>query len=219
MKTDELINSISKIEIFKSLDHLALSKLINEAHLIKANNNQVLFQEGEEGSHFYILVSGSIKLFKTDHNGKNVIMKVVKPQEIFAEVIIFNRNTYPVTSMAIEKSEVLAIQKKSFICLLDNNELRDQFISALMGRLNYLTNRVLYLSSYDVEERFFRFMIERYGIHEEYQVTISKKEIATAIGTIPETLSRLIKNLSSRGLMKWDKSTLKIDPRVWDNIR
>ena len=55
----------------------------------------------------------------------------------------------------------------------------------LLSRMLYLAERIVYVSAYDVEERFFRFLLERYGKKERYAITMPKKEIASAMGTVP----------------------------------
>jgi CRP/FNR family transcriptional regulator len=212
----DIMESIRYIRFFEGLDDISLHHIIREGRIIKLKNRENLFLEGQEGDHFYFLISGAIKLYKNHNSGKEIIIKVVKPQEVFAEVTLFENNCYPVSSTALEKSEVLAISNKSFRHLLNETGIRDRFIANLMKRMRYLTERVMYLSSYDVEERFFRFLIERYGKSESYYIDISKKEIASSIGTIPETFSRLIKNLTSTGIITWVGKNLTISSEIWN---
>ena len=63
-----------------------------------------------------------------------------------------------------------------------------------------------------MEERFFRFLIERYGIRNSYAPDISKKEIASVIGTIPETLSRLLDRLKRQGTISVSGNILQVQP-------
>jgi CRP/FNR family transcriptional regulator len=214
----DLMEGIKKVRFFEGLDHISIHHVIKTGRVIKLKNREDLFLEGQEGDHFYFLISGAIKLYKNHSSGKQIIIKVVKPQEVFAEVTLFENNRYPVSSTALEKSEVLAISNKSFRFLLNDTEVRDRFIGNLMKRMRYLTGRVMYLTSYDVEERFFRFLKERFGQKEVYLIDISKKEIATSIGTIPETFSRLINSLTQVGTISWNGKELKVDSAVWDKF-
>lgn len=211
------MESIKKVKFFEGLSDISLHHVIKEGRVIKLKNKENLFLEGQEGAHFFFLISGAIKLYKNHGSGKEIIIKVVKPQEVFAEVTLFENNRYPVSSTALEKSEVLAISNQSFRFLLNDTEVRDRFIGNLMKRMRYLAGRVMYLSSYEVEERFFRFLVERFGKKSEYHITISKKEIASSIGTIPETFSRLLKSLTNEGAICWEKKTLKVSEVVWKN--
>ena len=73
------------------------------------------------------------------------------------------------------------------------------------------------LPIYDVEERFFRFLNEHYGRKNSYTISISKKDLAAAIGTIPETFSRLIQRLTRRGILRWEGNSLEIPGDFWEN--
>ena len=69
------------------------------------------------------------------------------------------------------------------------------------------------MTSQDVEERFFLFLREQYGDAREIDVAISKKEFAAAIGTTPETFSRLIRRLTKERKLSWRGKNLTLHTR------
>ena len=113
--------------------------------------------------------------------------------------------------------EVYVGNLETFEALLEDRGFRREFISTIIGRLRYLTQRIHYLTAYDVEQRFFRFLYEQYGPVEKCSVEIPKKEIAAAIGTIPETLARLILRLRERGDIEWKGSTITLRKGFWED--
>jgi CRP-like cAMP-binding protein len=66
-----------------------------------------------------------------------------------------------------------------------------------------------------VEERFFFFLQEQFGRRQEYRISLSKKDIARAIGTIPETLSRLLLRLKKEKKIRWEGETLRLAGGFW----
>jgi CRP-like cAMP-binding protein len=72
------------------------------------------------------------------------------------------------------------------------------------------------LAAYDVEQRFFRFLLQQFGRKEEYVVPLSKKDFAAAIGTIPETLSRLLLRLKKEGKAVWEKNVIRLRKGFWE---
>jgi len=177
---------------------------------------EVLFLEGAQGAAFYLVEHGTIRLSKSGMEGQEVTVRLVQPGEIFAEVILFENPTYPVNAVAVSASTVLAIPRDIFLLMLDDREFRNRFIANIMRKQRYLAERIRYLTTFDVEQRFFLFLIERYGRQNTYTIELPKKDISAAIGTIPETLSRLIQRLKQQGILEWEGSQLKVSPEVWD---
>jgi CRP/FNR family transcriptional regulator len=180
---------------------------------------EVLFHEGQKGHSVYLLATGSIQLFKNSVEGKEVVIKIIAPGEMFGEVILFERNTFPVNAYAMKKSLVFLLPKHQLFCLFERNTFRDDFIRMLMKKQRYLTDKILYLSAYDVQERLFRFLIEQYGKREEYTVSISKKDVARAIGVMPETMSRVLLRLKKQKILQWNENKIRLKSDFWENNR
>lgn len=196
---------------FPSLSDQSLAKFARQCRLVSYAKNDILFLEGDKGTTFFFLSEGIIKIYKTSPSGQETVLRVQGPGSIFAEVILFESPVYPVSAAAMAPSAVVHIPREHFLTLLDEPRFRNEFIATLMHKQRYLTDRIVYLTSLDVEERFFRFLMEHYGIKEEYALDLSKKDIASAIGTIPETLSRLFERLKGREAISWKGSTLTVD--------
>ena len=171
---------------------------------------EILFLEGDRGSAVFLCSKGSIQLYKCGPEGQEVTIKIVSPGELFAETILFEKPQYPVTAVALESSRVYILPKHQFDCLLQDMAFRNDFLASLMAKLRYLTEQVQMLSAYDAEDRLFRFFRERYGDRSEFHVSLSKKDVASAIGTTPETLSRLLLRLKEENKLLWDGKTVKL---------
>ncbi|MDY6935315.1 MAG: Crp/Fnr family transcriptional regulator [Spirochaetota bacterium] len=209
---------MKKTEFFRDISLSARGEIAKQGSIISISRNEILFLEEDVGSTFYILAEGSVKLYKAAPDGREITIRLVKPNEVFAETILFENNCYPVSAVAVTDASLFAIQRFSFYVLLDQSDFRNEFIAILMKRMRYLTNRILYLTSYDVEERFFMFLVDRYGKKDSYDIKLSKKDIASVIGTIPETFSRLILRLKKRGVLEWEGSTLNILNSYWEDL-
>jgi len=202
---------------FKALSDANLEALARTGGAEDVAKGDYLFHEGWKGRAVFLLASGGIQLLKSSAGGQEVVVKTVSPGEVFAEVILFERDAYPVSALAVKPSVVCRLPKQGFLALLDDRGFRSDFIAGLMSRMRYLADRILYLTAYDVEVRFFRFLEEQYGRKERYAVALSKKHVAAAIGTIPETFSRLLARLAEEGKIQWKNGkTLQVSARVWD---
>jgi CRP-like cAMP-binding protein len=212
----EISEILDNIDFFKGVSKKSRQALASICTPKMLKKNEFLFSEGDAGHSLYILVTGAIRVFKSAPNGRDTIIKVITPGEMFAEVILFEQETYPASAAAIKTSMVYVLPKRKFHGLLDAPDFRNDFILMLMKKQRYLADRILALSTYDVEERFIRFLIEHYGKKNEYYVPLSKKDIASAIGTIPETLSRLLNRMQREGKLSVKGKSIKMEKGFWE---
>ena len=195
-------------EFFAGISEMGKEQLAEICIPKKIGKKEMLFQEGDTGYAFYLVVSGTIGLYKGMDDGRDVVIKMVHRGELFGEVILFEQSAYPVTAIALQPSQVFIIPRQQFTCLLADERFRNDFIGLLMRKQRYLADRIKYLTLHDVEERFFLFLREHYGTATTIRLTLSKKDIAAAIGTTPETYSRLIARLVREGRVAVEGKTI-----------
>ncbi len=210
---------LSRTNLFENISQRNIAALAEICMPKHCDKRATLFREGEKGSALYILVTGNIQLYKTGPDGREIVIRVIKPGEIFAEVILFEKDCYPVTAVALKTSMVYTIYRKDFTSLLKNEDFARDFFGTLMKKMRYLAQKIQYLSSHDVEDRLFLFLEEQYGALERIVPTISKKDIAMAIGTTPETLSRLLLRLKNEDKLFWEGKKISIPLSVWRGRR
>lgn len=206
-------------DFFRGISKKSINSLIRICIPKSVQKGEILFQEGQRGYSMYLLAKGNIQLYKNSPRGKEIVIKIIKPGEIFGEVVLFERGLYPVSACAIKKSLIYILPKHQVDCLLMDESFRRDFILMLMKKQRYLADKILYLTAFDVEERLLRFLIEHYGKREEYPITLSKKEVAKAIGTIPETLSRVLLKLKREKLLLWEDKKITLRRGFWDEER
>ena len=210
---------ISASPFFEGLSRDACHSLARVARERSFGKRETLFLEGEPGTEMYLLVSGIIQLTKSDPSGTETVLRTVREGEAFAEVVLFEIQRYPVTATALGDARVLAIAGSDVRNLLGNGDFRGAFLAFLMQRLRHLADRVRYLGSYDAEQRLLLFLREQYGTGKSLTVDLAKKDIAAAIGTAPETFSRLLNRLREDELLTWERKRVSVSDRLWARIQ
>ena len=211
------IKALQQSKLFANLDESILNSLVRKSGSISSlKTNESLFREGDTGSFFYILLNGEVRLYKNSLDGKEATIKLVTPGESFAEIILFERGTYPVSARALKDSKVFRIDRIILMQFFEDEKFRICFMANLMKKLRYLTQQVQLLTHGDIQDRFFFFLAKQYGKHESYTIDSPKKDIAQSIGTIPETFSRMISKLKKNGtIISWEKNLLVINKVFW----
>jgi CRP/FNR family transcriptional regulator len=207
LNNSEFFNGVS-IKSKQALASICIKKTIRK--------NEQIFCEGDSGHSLYLLASGTVRIFKSTPDGRETVIKVVGAGEIFAEVILFEREVYPASAVALKPGILYAIPKRQFYELLSDKDFRNDFIRMLMKKQRYLADQLHALTAYDVEERFIRFLAEHYGKKDEYRILLTKKDIASTIGTIPETLSRLLNRMKREGKLLANAKIIKFKPGFWN---
>lgn len=178
----------------------------------------MLFLEGEEGTTVYRLLSGSIRLFRSSPDGREVTIHMVETGDLFAEIVLFERDTYPVSAVAVENSLVAVIHRDRIRRLMADEGFRDDFLKNLVGKMRFLSQQLYVLTTMDVKDRLIRFLEVRYGRRSQITSELSKKDTAAAISVRPETLSRTLAQLEEDGLVTWKGSQIKVAPDLWDMV-
>jgi CRP-like cAMP-binding protein len=199
-----LLALLSTTDLFGRLSLKNRARLAAIACVREMKKNQTLFLEGERGTAVWLLASGNIQLSKSDASGaRSVIVKSVKQGELFAEVILFEEDRYPVTATAAKNSLVAEISKIRFLNLLEAADFRYEFIAMLLRKQRYLTERMRSLVTMGPEEKLIHFLRQHYGTGRKIVPGISKKVLAAAINMTPETLSRLLLRLKKEKKLEW----------------
>lgn len=212
----DIENFIRQSPYFKGISDsniAAIAKICMPRNLAR---KEILFTEGEKGHSLYFCANGKIQIYKTSPEGREVVIRIIQSGEIFAEVILFEQSHYPVTAMALTESTIFEMSRQAFYQLFDYEDFRIDFIRMLMKKQRYLTEQIKYLSTYDVEDRLFLFLEEHYGRKMEINPKISKKDMAAAIGTIPETFSRLLLRLKLENKLNWEGKIIRIQAQAWE---
>jgi CRP/FNR family transcriptional regulator len=209
---------LSKTSLFGGLPADQLEKLGRIAESRRFRKGETVFYEGEEGIGFYIISSGTIKIFKMSLDGKEQILHIFGPGEPFGEVPVFSDQSYPANSEAITDSKLLFFPKSAFVDLISKNpSLSLNMLAVLCRRLRQFTVQIENLSLKEVPGRlaaYLLYLAEEQNTGSRVQLTISKGHLASLLGTIPETLSRVFSKMSSGKMIDVDgrKITL-LDPQ------
>jgi CRP/FNR family transcriptional regulator len=170
---------------------------------------EAVFREGDRADGFFVVEAGKVKVFKLSEEGKEQVLHVLEPGQSFAEAAIFEGGSYPAHAEALADSELLLLPKQAFIDLLERYpRLAVRMLASLSRWLRRMTDLVENLSLRDVEARLVFYLAEELksrGIPAKDGVTlelpVSKNVLASRIGTVPETFSRILKRLQEDGVI------------------
>lgn len=205
---------LTSVPLFKGLARPQCDELAMIATDQEYARGATIFAEGDPGEGFFLVVSGLVKIYKLSLDGKEQILHIFGPGEPFAEAAVFIGSPYPAHALALEKSRVLFIPRRAFIELIHRHpELALNMLAALSLRLKKFAQLIEELSLKEVPGRLaahLLFLSDQQQGTAEIQLPVSKSQLAGLLGTIPETLSRILGKLNKGGLIASDGPRITI---------
>lgn len=213
----EIVKQLADIPLFKGLSAAHYDELAMIVTDQVFERGRTIFSEGDEGVGFYVVVSGLVKIYKLSMDGKEQILHIFGSGEPFAEAAVFAGSSYPAHALAMERSRVFFFPRNAFAALIKKNpSLAMNMLAELSRRLKKFSNMIEALSLKEVPGRLaahLLYLSGQQGDAVEVQLTIAKNQLAGLLGTIPETLSRILARLSKRGLITSQGTTITIIDR------
>lgn len=201
----KIADEISKASLFNGLPAGQIGELAAICLDQSYEKGGQLFSEGDAASGFYLLLSGKIKIYKLSLEGKEQILHIFGRGEIFGEVPVFAGGSYPANAEALESCRALFFQRSSFLGLVNREPaIAVNMLGILSRRLRQFTYLIEDLSLKEVPGRLAAHLIylgKRSGSGQTLELEITKAQLASLLGTIPETLSRILAKMSQQGII------------------
>ena len=214
----KISNIISATPLFKGLPEGHLQEIEQIAVNKYFNKDESIFFDGEKASGFFVVVEGRIKIYKVSPEGKEQILHIFGSGEPFGEVPVFSGQQFPANAQAIEKSHLLFFPRTLFVDLISRNPaLALNMLAVLSMRLRRFTVQIENLSLKEVPGRLASYLIYLSGEQENNDfvtLNISKGQLASLLGTIPETLSRIFAKMTDQNLIEVRGRDIKLLNRL-----
>ena len=197
---------IQDIPMFSDLDKKFHKELKESIHVKKFTKNSIVFYEGDESDYLYILLEGSIQLYKTSPKGTQVQIKRMKAPSTIGEYACFEKEPFPATCEFITDGAMGLLHFDKVYQYLDNKEFS-------LGLIKSLTSKVMILSSLVHKETILSSEAKVADLMLEKISTFSRlrnNEIAGILNLTPETFSRVIAKFKKESIIKIEKGEVKI---------
>ncbi len=205
---------IAQIPLFQGLPQKHLMELSRIVMVRSYSRGQIIFSEGDEANGFYVLASGRVKIFKVSSEGKEQILHFFEAREPFGEVPVFSGGKFPAHAEALEKSEAMFFPKGPFEeAVRSDPSIALNMLAILSLRLKQFTRLIEDLSLKEVPQRLAAYLLylsRDKSISSGVELDISKGQLASLLGTIPETLSRILNRMTSGGLIDVEGRRIKL---------
>ncbi|MFI0490838.1 Crp/Fnr family transcriptional regulator [Flavobacterium sp.] len=196
---------------FSSLKALNKDELVKLAecktsYTIKKGEN--IFEEGEIVNGIYCVKGGVCKLSKLSANGKDQIVKLVKPGELLGQRSMISDEPTNLSAVALEDMEICFIPRSEVMGMFDkNNQFSMNMMKTICGDLKESDDHMVSMSQKTVKERLAETLVylhETFGTNEDgsLHIQLSREELAGMIGTATESCIRLLSDFNKLGFIE-----------------
>jgi len=210
----KISDRISKAPLFNGLPADQVEELAQICLDQKFEKGRELFSEGNKAKGFYLVLTGKIKIYKLSLEGKEQILHIFGSGEILGEVPVFAGESYPANAAAIEESRALFFPRTSFLELIGREPaIALNLLSILSQRLRRFTHLIEDLSLKEVPGRLAAYLIylsQRSPGLQTLELEITKAQLASLLGTIPETLSRILAKMAQQGIISVEGRKIRV---------
>ena len=213
---------LSTFSLFRDLNDAEMDKIVQISITRECKKGNHIFMKDDPIENVYFMYSGKIKIYKSDINGREQIVNIIKNGDMFPHVGFFRKGGYPAFSEVIEDAILIVISNDDFEkLLLDNPELCIKVFKVLGEKIIDLQERLEEKILNNTYEQIIKLLIRLARSHGQKKTDVSyllkaeftNKDLANMIGTTRETISRTLTKLKKEKLIEVDsKGNIIFEP-------
>jgi len=199
------IAALSEIPLFAALSRSEMQGLARRAVEKRFAANEMLFWEGEACAGIFLIVQGSVKIFRTSPGGREVMLSIETAPATVAELPLFDGGPYPASVRVVEPVAALFINKGDFqqVCR-QYPDVALKLLAVVGKRLRNLVGLVETMTFGSVTQRLARLLLDaskEVGA-EHFELPVTHQELASRLGTVREVVSRNLARFRAEGMIR-----------------
>ncbi|MCG7607811.1 Crp/Fnr family transcriptional regulator [Mycolicibacterium sp. (ex Dasyatis americana)] len=210
---------LARAGIFQGVSPDAVAALVRQLEPVTFRRSEVVFTEGEPGDTLYIITSGKVKIGRKSVDGRDSLITLMGPSDMFGELAIFDPG--PRTSTVTALTEVKAVVMSRTVLrswIADRPEIAEQLLRVLARRLRRTNDNLSDLIFTDVPGRVAKqllYLAQRFGSRDGNALRVdhelTQEEIAQLVGSSRETVNKALSDFAQRGWIRVQGRTILID--------
>lgn len=217
-----LIPWLEKVSIFKNLSQNALENIETITETVFYNEEDLIFDAGEEADALYIVKSGQIRIEQIYRDGRKKTLAYLSEGDFFGEMAVITKESRCARAVASEQADVLRIEKTNFVSALSkNSELCFGILQVLCERLQAADLEISNLTFRNLPGRIVYKLFElaeQFGEQDEsgatnIKLSLTHYDIADMVGTNRESVSKFISKFKKEGSIEINQKNIKIIDR------
>lgn len=202
--------------VFHILANAVVWNDCNRKQILNYKNNELVFKQGITADGLFLVLEGKLKISKFGHNNREQIVRLSNVGDITGHVAFFANELHSCTASSIGQSKILFLPRASVLSVLEKNVNLLYAINEFLAKeIRRAEEKIVTIAQKQVKQRVIEAILmlqKKYGFESDgatLAITLSRTEIAGIAGTVRETVSRMLADLSELGLIEIDNKKIK----------
>ena len=199
-------NCLCQVPIFNHLDTSELQKIINLVDSKSYKKNDFLYQPGDYTTALYVIRCGQVKIYRLSESSKEQVIRILKPGDFIGESSIFTNSFHESYAEILEDTDICIIEKDKLDDLMKKYpSIALKFLEEFSKRIEKTERQTTLIGSNSIDLRLAAYLINLYDRKHPktpIKLTMTKKDLASYLGTTPETISRKLGKFEDSGYIR-----------------
>lgn len=210
-ETDAKETYLHESEIFRDLTPEQVKEIAHMAPMSTCHRGRVLFSPDDAGEVLFILKAGSVSLYRVTEDGRKIVTSTVKAGSIFGEMALLGQEMPDTYAEALEDCTICVMSREDVIRLLGKYpSIAVRLLDHLAARLREAEQRVADVAYLPVRQRVAGTLLR---LEQDGVVRLSHQDLAEVVGSHRETVTRILSQLRSEGVLTLDRMAIRIEDR------
>jgi CRP/FNR family transcriptional regulator, cyclic AMP receptor protein len=201
--------------IFRDLDGEAFEQLCRYARPAAFRRGATILSKGDPGNSLIAVISGTVKISISSADGRNAILNLIGPGEIFGEVAVLDGLARTADAIANSNCEIFVIDRREFLPFVKSQPgLAMKFIELLCARLRWTSDQVEEVILQDLPGRLASALIrltERYEAKQDSRtITVTQQEISEMVGMSRESINKQLRAWAAHNWVRLEHGAIVV---------
>jgi CRP-like cAMP-binding protein len=212
------LSVVRDLPLFREMADEDLRAIVQTAQTRRLARKVCVFRQGQPAKEFFVLLSGHLKVVQTAPSGRQTIVRIVEPGDVYGVAVTIGRPDYPGTAIAMEESLTLVWPSSEWSRLVARApQLAVNALHTVGQRLQEAHARIQEFSTEEAERRIAHVLLRLFDVRDSRNLETLKKEfpitrqdVAEMTGTTVYTVSRILSFWESQGLIAGGREKIGI---------
>ena len=209
--------ALRTVPLFANVEDNDLAQIAAASTVRTFDKNSIIITEGDTSNSLYVILSGEVKVFVSDEDGRNNVVNRLGPGDYFGELSLIDEEPRSASIEAVSKCRLSILSRAYFFDYLEANpRVAIRLLQGIGQRLRKTTHHAKDLALMDVFGRIANVLL-KVAIEEDGRTItppLTQQDIADQVGSSREMVSRILKDLRAGGYVSMDGKRFVINKRI-----